>query len=112
EAYVDFAPEAGARESLAEWVTEWPNLVVMQTLSKAFGLAGIRLGVAFASPDVARLLNALKAPYNVSSLTAAVAEYAVSEAGLAAMRHNRERLIAQRDRLLREMPRIAGVGRL
>lgn len=112
EAYVDFAPEAGARESLAEWVTEWPNLVVMQTLSKAFGLAGIRLGVAFASPDVARLLNALKAPYNVSSLTAAVAEYALSEAGLAAMRHNRERLIAQRDRLLREMPRIAGVGRL
>ena len=59
EAYIDFAPDGS---SLAEWVTEWPNLVVMQTLSKAFGLAGIRLGAAFASPPVAGLLNNLKAP--------------------------------------------------
>lgn len=61
EAYIDFAPDGS---SLAEWVTEWPNLVVMQTLSKAFGLAGIRLGAAFAAPPVAALLNNLKAPYN------------------------------------------------
>ncbi|KAK4248142.1 histidinol-phosphate aminotransferase [Corynascus novoguineensis] len=110
EAYIDFAsPE----DSLAEWVVEWPNLVVMQTLSKAFGLAGIRLGVAFASPDIARLLNSLKAPYNVSSLTAEIAEYALSEnGGLPKMRENRAKLIAQRERLIREMPKIEGVGRL
>jgi histidinol-phosphate aminotransferase len=110
EAYVDFsAPEA----SLAEWVVEWPNLVVMQTLSKAFGLAGIRVGVAFASEEVARLLNSLKAPYNVSSLAAAVAEYAVAEGpGLEKMKENRGRLIEPRERLVREMPRIEGVGRL
>jgi histidinol-phosphate aminotransferase len=110
EAYVDFsAPEA----SLAEWVVEWPNLVVMQTMSKAFGLAGIRVGVAFASEEVARLLNSLKAPYNVSSLAAAVAEYAVAEGpGLEKMKENRGRLIEQRERLVREMPRIEGVGRL
>ncbi|KAL2257379.1 hypothetical protein VTK26DRAFT_249 [Humicola hyalothermophila] len=111
EAYVDFAA-AGDEASLAEWVTEWPNLVVMQTLSKAFGLAGIRLGVAFTSPPIARLLNALKAPYNVSSLASAVAEYALSGPGLAAMREKRAKLLAQRDRLLRELPRIPGVGRL
>lgn len=112
EAYVDFAPGGEERASLAEWVVEWPNLVVMQTLSKAFGLAGIRLGAAFASEPVARLLNSLKAPYNVSSLTSGIAEYALSGAGLAAMRANRDRLVAQRERLVREMPRIPGVGRL
>lgn len=109
EAYVDFArPE----DSLAEWVVEWPNLVVMQTLSKAFGLAGIRLGAAFTSREIARLLNSLKAPYNISSLTGSIAEYALSERGLAAMKDNREKLIGQRERLVREVPRIRGVGRL
>jgi histidinol-phosphate aminotransferase len=110
EAYIDFsAPEA----SLAEWVAEWPNLVVMQTLSKAFGLAGIRLGVAFTSPAIARLLNSLKAPYNISSLTAGIAQFALSEeGGLVKMRENRAKLIAQRERLVREMPKIPGVGKL
>ncbi|KAJ6145316.1 hypothetical protein N7470_009211 [Penicillium chermesinum] len=108
EAYIDFAAEGS---SLAEWVTEWPNLVVMQTLSKAFGLAGIRLGVAFTSPEIARLLNSLKAPYNISSPTSALATAALSPANLAVMRSNLARICAQRDRLLRELPQIAGVGR-
>ncbi|KAK2676048.1 Pyridoxal phosphate-dependent transferase, major domain [Fusarium oxysporum f. sp. vasinfectum] len=92
EAYIDFAPEDA---SLAEWVTEFPNLVVMQTLSKAFGMAGIRL-----------------APYNISSPTSALASYAVSEKGLAIMRDHRARLLEQRDRLIKELPNIPGVGRL
>ncbi|KAI2618809.1 histidinol-phosphate aminotransferase [Hypoxylon sp. NC1633] len=109
EAYIDFAPDG---TSLAEWVAEWPNLVVMQTLSKAFGMAGIRLGVAFSSPPIARLLNSLKAPYNISSPTSALASYVVSEEGLATMRANKDKLQVQRDRLLRELPKIKGVGRL
>ncbi|KAM5518488.1 Histidinol-phosphate aminotransferase [Fusarium oxysporum f. sp. phaseoli] len=109
EAYIDFAPEDA---SLAEWVTEFPNLVVMQTLSKAFGMAGIRLGAAFTSPPIARLLNSLKAPYNISSPTSALASYAVSEKGLAIMRDHRARLLEQRDRLIKELPNIPGVGRL
>ncbi|RMJ08198.1 hypothetical protein BHE90_002615 [Fusarium euwallaceae] len=109
EAYIDFAPEDA---SLAEWVTEFPNLVVMQTLSKAFGMAGIRLGAAFTSPPIARLLNSLKAPYNISSPTSSLASYAVSERGLAVMRANRARLLEQRDRLIQELPKIPGVGRL
>ena len=108
EAYIDFAPHGS---SLAEWVLEWPNLVVMQTLSKAFGLAGIRLGVAFASPDIARLLNSLKAPYNISSPASAIANVALTEPNLAVMRENRSKILSQRDRLLREMPQISGVGR-
>jgi len=108
EAYIDFAPEGS---SLAEWVLEWPNLVVMQTLSKAFGLAGIRLGVAFTSPEIAALLNNLKAPYNISSPTSAIATAALQDKNLHIMRQNRTKILQQRDRLLQELPQIPGVGR-
>jgi histidinol-phosphate aminotransferase len=108
EAYIDFAPDGS---SLAEWVAEWPNLVVMQTLSKAFGLAGIRLGAAFTSPPIASLLNNLKAPYNVSSPTSAIASQALEKSGLSVMQANREKIIRQRDRLLQELPKITGIGR-
>lgn len=109
EAYVDFAPEDA---SLAELVTEHPNLVVMQTLSKAFGMAGIRLGAAFAAPEVAQVLNNVKAPYNISSPTSALASAAVGGEGLAVMRANRAKIVAQRDRLVKELPGVEGVGRL
>lgn len=108
EAYIDFAPEGS---SLAEWVSEWPNLVVMQTLSKAFGLAGIRLGAAFTSPPIAALLNNLKAPYNVSSPTSAIACQALKESGLEVMRKNTRKIVEQRDRLLVELPKVKGIGR-
>jgi histidinol-phosphate aminotransferase len=107
EAYIDFAPDGS---SLAEWVAQWPNLVVMQTLSKAFGLAGIRLGAAFTSPEIAKLLNSLKAPYNVSNPTSQLAIQALKPRNLEVMRSNREKILQQRKRLLVEMPRIPGVG--
>ncbi|KAI1617208.1 histidinol-phosphate aminotransferase [Exophiala viscosa] len=108
EAYIDFSPEGS---SLAEWVLEWPNLVVMQTLSKAFGLAGIRLGVAFSSPDIAALLNNTKAPYNISSPTSAIATAALKDENLKVMRENRSKILEQRDRLVRDLPKVPGVGR-
>ncbi len=108
EAYIDFAPEGS---SMAEWVLEWPNLVVMQTLSKAFGLAGIRLGAAFTSPAIAGLLNNLKAPYNISSPTSALACAALQPKNLAVMQSNLEKILTQRDRMLEALPVIPGVGR-
>lgn len=113
EAYVDFAAAPGA--SLSPWAAppgRWPNLVVLQTLSKAFGLAGARVGAAFCAPDVARMLNSLKAPYNLSSPASALAQHALQPAGLAAVRRNVASLVAQRQRLVEELPRIPGVGRL
>ena len=107
EAYIDFAPEGS---SLAEWTTEWPNLIVMQTLSKAFGLAGIRLGTAFTSPEIARLLNNLKAPYNISSPTSALASAALQPSSLEVMRNNRAKILKQRERMLKELPRVPGIG--
>ncbi|KAF7901105.1 hypothetical protein EAF00_003326 [Botryotinia globosa] len=108
EAYIDFSPGGS---SLAEWVNEWPNLVVLQTLSKAFGLAGIRLGAAFASVEVAALLNNLKAPYNISSPTEALASQALKEDGLSVMTAHKEKIVEQRQRLLNELPKVNGVGR-
>lgn len=108
EAYIDFAADGS---SLAEWVLEWPNLVVMQTLSKAFGLAGIRLGAAFTHPEIARLLNNLKAPYNISSPTSALAMAALEADNLAVMRDNRAKILVQRDRLVEELAKVSGVGR-
>lgn len=65
EAYIDFAPG----ESLLPELEKYPNLVILQTFSKAWGMAGIRLGMAFASPDIIRILNKIKYPYNINILT-------------------------------------------
>ncbi len=65
EAYIDFAKA----DSWAEKLEEYPNLVVLQTFSKAWGLAALRLGMAFASPDLINILNKIKPPYNVNELT-------------------------------------------
>jgi histidinol-phosphate aminotransferase len=111
EAYIDFAQQ-GASASLAEWVLEWPNLVVMQTLSKAFGLAGLRLGAAFASEEVAGLLNNVKAPYNISNVTSQIAMQALGEKSLGVMRGNMGRIIQQRDVLVSALPQIQGMGRI
>ena len=69
EAYIDFSEQAG----FAEEVKNYPNLVVLQTLSKAFGLAGIRLGIAIANPEVINYMMKVKAPYNVNKLTSQAA---------------------------------------
>lgn len=106
-AYIDFAPPEA---DLAEWVVEWPNLLVMQTLSKAFGLAGIRLGAAFTSPEIAQLLNNMKAPYNIANPTSQIAIAALQPQNLAVMRQNRENIIAQRERLLNNLPQVPGIG--
>ena len=65
EAYIDFSEGA----SLLTVLDQHPNLLVMQTLSKAWGLASLRLGMAFASPELIRVLNQIKPPYNISGLT-------------------------------------------
>lgn len=65
EAYVDFADS----ESWSQRLAEFPNLVVVKTMSKAYGLAGLRLGLCWASQDIVEILNKIKPPYNVNVLT-------------------------------------------
>jgi histidinol-phosphate aminotransferase len=65
EAYINYSKQ---RSFIAE-LTEYPNLVIMQTLSKAWGLAGLRLGMAFASQPITDLMNKVKYPYNINTAT-------------------------------------------
>ncbi|RDY61625.1 histidinol-phosphate transaminase [Flagellimonas nanhaiensis] len=65
EAYIDFSSE----ESWLNKLEEYPNLIVTQTLSKAYGMAGIRLGICYASEEIITVLNKIKPPYNVNQLT-------------------------------------------
>ena len=65
EAYIDFSE----KESWLSRLNEFPNLIVTQTLSKAYGLAGIRLGICYASQAIIQFLHKIKAPYNVNELT-------------------------------------------
>lgn len=109
EAYIDFADDDA---SLVGLVTEYPNLVVLQTLSKAFGLAGIRLGATYAPIPIANLLNNLRAAWNIPSPTSILASYALSEEGIAAMVANKQKAKLQRDRLVDQLPQIRGVGRI
>lgn len=65
EAYIDFSDEL----SFTNELLEFPNLLVMQTFSKAWGMANLRIGMAFASEEIIRVLNLIKPPYNISGLT-------------------------------------------
>ena len=70
EAYIDFADEPGMLRSLENW----PNLIILQTLSKAWGMAGLRAGLAFASDYVMRLFAQVKYPYNINVATLSAVE--------------------------------------
>ena len=65
EAYIDFSTQ----KSLVSDLSSYPNLIITQTLSKAYGLAGIRLGICIASEEIIDILNKIKPPYNINSLT-------------------------------------------
>jgi histidinol-phosphate aminotransferase len=67
EAYGEYLPDA-MKSPTARWLAGYPNLVVSRTLSKAFGLAGLRVGYGFAHPGVAELMNRVRQPFNVNHL--------------------------------------------
>ena len=97
EAYIDFS----TKESLLSILNEYKNLVVLQTFSKAWGLAGIRLGMAFADKEIIDVLNKIKYPYNVNSLTL--------EKANETLKNDRsknawiEQILEARDRLIEEL---------
>ncbi len=77
EAYINFSKQ----KSFVQSLIDYPNLVVLQTLSKAWGLAGLRLGMCFASPQIIGYLNKVKAPYNINIVTQELALQALDEVG-------------------------------
>lgn len=106
EAYINFARQ----RSLISLLPEYPNLVVLQTLSKAWGLAGLRIGMAFASAGIIDIMNKIKPPYNISQPAQQLALRAVEEVGQ--VNDMIKLLVDMRDALadvLRQMPGVLAV---
>jgi histidinol-phosphate aminotransferase len=76
EAYFEYVEDPDYPDSL-EWLPDYPNLIVTRTFSKAYGLAGLRVGYAVCDPQIASLLNRARAPFNVTSMGLAAAEAAL-----------------------------------
>ncbi len=106
EAYIDFSEQAG----FAEEVKNYPNLVVLQTLSKAFGLAGIRLGIAIANPEVIKYMMKVKAPYNVNKLTSQTALKGFEN--LESVRKNINSINSEKNRIVSELKNLAQVEKV
>ena len=97
EAYIDFSK----KDSWINELDEYPNLVITQTLSKAYGLAGIRLGICYASAAVIKVLNKIKPPYNVNELTQKRALQRLDN--LEQIKAEISSIIAQREELLKAL---------
>lgn len=106
EAYIDFASE----ETWISQLDKYPNLVVLQTFSKAWGLAAVRLGMAFAAPEIIKLFNKVKYPYNVNILTQ---NYVNSELDKLELRKEWvKELLKGRDYLNAELAKLPYVGKI
>lgn len=105
EAYIEFCPQA----TLAGWIAEYPHLVVLRTLSKAFALAGLRCGFTLASAEIIALLLKVIAPYPLSTPVADIAAQALSPEGIAAMRQRVAQIIDERQFLVSQLREIACV---
>jgi histidinol-phosphate aminotransferase len=100
EAYIDFS----SRRSFLNDLDHYPNLIVFQTFSKAWGMAGIRMGMAFSSPEILSFFNKVKYPYNINILT----QYFVGEEIKKLKRKNDwvEMLLAQRAELIAQLEKL------
>lgn len=100
EAYIEFSKE----ESWLSRLNEFPNLIVTQTLSKAYGLAGIRLGVCYSSKEIISTLNRIKPPYNINALTQQKALERLLNVG--SVKEQIATIIDQRDKLIQKLTTI------
>lgn len=104
EAYVELADEG---TTVAPWIREWPNLIVMRTFSKAFGLAGLRLGYLLASPEVITYANRVRHAFNVNLVAIAAALASLND--MDNVRARISELCQTRDWLTAELARMPGL---
>ena len=108
EAYIEFCPQA----TVAGWLAEYPNLVVLRTLSKAFALAGLRCGFTLASEEIINLLLKVIAPYPLSTPVADIAAQALSPQGIAQMRERVAEIKRNRQYLVSALQEVPCVERV
>ncbi|WP_341214678.1 histidinol-phosphate transaminase [uncultured Wocania sp.] len=106
EAYIDFSNE----ESWVNKLKDFPNLIVTQTLSKAYGMAGIRLGICYASTEIISALNRIKPPYNINELTQKKAIEQLSIKNLA--KNQIKDILKERENLISELNAISYVSKI
>lgn len=106
EAYIDFCPE----KSVVNLLQSYPNLIVLQTFSKAWALAGARIGIAIANPPVIEILNKVKFPYNIGLPSLKTLDYAL-ERPLAKDIYVHE-ILRERGRLIAELQEVQCVERI
>lgn len=106
EAYIHFSRE----KSLLSEINNFPNLVVLQTFSKAWGLAGLRVGLAFANEEIVKLFNKVKPPYNISE----IAQNAILEAfeNVEKVEKTISELISEREKLIENLDNFSFVHRI
>ncbi|MCU0415813.1 MAG: histidinol-phosphate transaminase [Cytophagaceae bacterium] len=100
EAYIDFA----SMPSITTYISEYPNILVLQTFSKAWGLAALRLGMAFGTKELIQVLNKIKPPYNINQLTQEKAVEALSN--VAQMQAMVKEIVGQREWLRKELEQL------
>lgn len=103
EAYIDFSDEP----SFLLELTKYPSLIVLQTLSKAYGLASLRLGMAFANPTIISLLNKIKPPYNIGGATQEIVVKALANTNF--KNESVDLILAERARLINRLSTISNV---
>jgi len=103
EAYIDFSNE----KSMLGELDNYPNLIVLQTFSKAYGLAGLRLGLLFGSLSIVEWLNKIKPPYNISQITQNEAMIRIQDSEL--IRKQINYLLEERERITLEMQKIGNI---
>lgn len=108
EAYIEFSGDA----SLTTRLDRCPNLVVLRTLSKAFGLAGARVGSLIASPEIVQLLAKVIPPYSIPQLTIEAVLSTLAPAQLAIQRERVAQVVAERERLRAGLTQARGVRRV
>ena len=106
EAYIDFS----SQPTFLKELQKYPNLIVLQTLSKAWGAAGLRLGIAFAAPEIIAIMSNVKYPYNVNVLTQRHALEVLNDE--ANMKKNLRSILDERARLQNELPKLACVRKI
>ena len=106
EAYIDFTNEM----SLTAYLNMYPNLIVIQTLSKAYGLAGIRLGICYASNAIIAVLNKIKPPYNINTLTQDAAIKALENKDVVDVQV--ETLLNERNRLINAFKSVSFIKKI
>lgn len=102
EAYIDFSPE----ESFRNQIKNYPNLIVSQTFSKAWGMASVRVGIAYASEEIIKFYNKVKPPYNISQLNQAAILNTLNDENINQVSENIKIILEEKKSLIQNLKKL------